>query len=97
MISAYTDGLLSVTSFPFFSINMRLRIQGLSHSPYFNQPTAHKSEPKGVQGYLEDANPVAGTGHGAWGKGIVTFHLGVGDVGAGYVQKGDSTSGRCPA
>ena len=52
---------------------------------------------KGVQGYLEDANPVAGTGHSAWGERVVTLHLGVGDVGPGHIQKVDSTPGWCPA
>lgn len=40
---------------------------------------------KGFQGDLVDANLVSGTGHGAWGKGTVTFHLGVGDVGPGCI------------
>lgn len=48
---------------------------------------------KGFQGDLADANLVSGTGHGAWGKGIMTFHLGVGEVGPGSIQKVNSTSG----
>lgn len=53
----------------------------------------HNPEPEGLQGYLEDANPVTGTGYGAWRKGVVTFHLGVGDVGPGDIQEVDTTPG----
>lgn len=84
-------------SFPFFSINLRLRIQEPSHSPYSEQPMAHELEQKGFQVYLEDANPVTGTWHGAWGKGVVTFHLSIGDVGPGHIQKADSSPRWYPA
>lgn len=87
--------LSCVTSFSL--LYQHERIQEPSHSPYPNQPMADKPEPKGFQGYLEDANPVTGTRHGAWGKGVVTFHLGVGDVGPCYIQKVDSTPGWGPA
>lgn len=52
---------------------------------------------KKIWRYLENANPVTGAGHGAWRQSVVTFHLGVGDVGPGYIQEVDSTPGWCPA
>lgn len=90
--------LSSVTSFSLLFCHHEIEEPGAKSFPnHSNQPVAPKPEPKGFQGYLEDANPVAGTGHGAWGKCVVTLHLGVGDVGPGYVQKADSTPGWCPA
>lgn len=53
----------------------------------------HKSEQKVFQTYLVDAYLVTGTGHGAWGKSIETFHLDVEDVCWGYIKKADSTPG----
>ena len=52
---------------------------------------------KKVWGYLENANPVTGAGHSAWRQSVVTFHLGVGDVGPGHIQEVDSTPGWYPA